>query len=149
MAVRGRLRLARGQRREAIADLRGAGEIALGARVINPLWLLWRSPLALALPREQLDKAIELVEDELAFARRSGLARCEGVALRTSGCLQGGQRGIELLEASLDVLGRTQAVLERARTLVELGAALRRSNRRVAGRERLTLDDRGGALKVD
>jgi DNA-binding CsgD family transcriptional regulator len=137
LAVRGRLRLARGQRPEAIADLRRAGEIALGARVVNPLWLLWRSPLALALPREQLDGAMELVEDELALGRRSGLARCEGVALRTSGCLQGGQRGIELLKASLDVLERTQAVLERARTLVELGAALRRSNQRVAAREHL------------
>ena len=55
----------------------------------------------------------------------------------TSGCLQGGQRGIELLEASLDVLEMTEAVLERARTLVELGAALRRSNQRVAAREHL------------
>lgn len=137
LAVRGRLRLARGQRPDAIADLRRAGEIALGARVINPLWLLWRSPLALALPREQLDAAMELAEDELAFARRSELARCEGVALRTSGCLQGGQRGIELLEASLDLLETTEAVLERARTLVELGAALRRSNHRVAAREHL------------
>ena len=139
LAVRGRLRLARGQRPEAIADLRRAGGIALGARVINPLWLLWHwPPLALALPREQLDEAMELAEDELAFARRSGLARCEGVALRTSGCLQGGRRGIELLEASLDVLETTEAVLERARTLVELGAALRRSgDHRVAAGEHL------------
>jgi DNA-binding CsgD family transcriptional regulator len=136
-AVRGRLRLAQGRRVEAIADLRSAGEIAIGARVSNPLWLLWRSPLALALPREHLDEAMKLVEDELACARRSGLDRCVGVALRASGCLRRGRRGIELLEESLDTLEKTRATLERARTLVELGAALRRSNQRVAAREHL------------
>ena len=151
-AVRGRLRLAQGRRAEAIADLRRAGEIAIGARVSNSLWLLWRSPLALALPREQLDEAMGLVEDELACARRSGLARCTGVALRASGCLRRDRRGIELLEGSLDTLQKTQATLERARTLVELGAALRRSNHRVAAREHLyaglDLADRCGAERL-
>jgi DNA-binding CsgD family transcriptional regulator len=136
-AMRGRMRLVRGRRMEAIRDLRTAGEIALGAGVNNPLWLLWRSPLALALPREQRGEAMELVEEELACARRSGLARCIGVALRTSGCLQGGSRGVDLLEGSLETLEKTEASLERARTLVELGAALRRINYRVAARERL------------
>jgi DNA-binding CsgD family transcriptional regulator len=151
-AMRGRLRLARGRRMEAIVDLRSAGEIAIGARVSNPLWLLWRSPLALALQREHLDEAMELIEEELACARRSGLARCTGTALRASGCLQGGRRGIDLLEASLDALEKTQATLERARTLVELGAALRRSNHRVAAREPLyaglDLADRCGAERL-
>jgi DNA-binding CsgD family transcriptional regulator len=137
LAVRGRLRLDRGQHAEAVADLRAAGRIALGVRVANPLWILWRSPLALALPRDARSEAQALLAEELAWARRMQLARCEGIALRAAGCIEGGERGIELLAESFDVLEHTRAALERARTLVELGAALRRANQRVAAREHL------------
>jgi DNA-binding CsgD family transcriptional regulator len=137
LAVRGRLRWARGEHDGTAADLRAAGEIAHGANVENPLWTLWRSPLAFALPREARDEARALVADELMWAKKIGLARSEGVALRAAGCIEGGEHGIELLAASLNVLEHTEAALERARTLVELGAALRRANQRVAAREHL------------
>jgi DNA-binding NarL/FixJ family response regulator len=52
--------------------------------------------------------------------------------------LEGGETGLELLRDSLATLERTDAPLERARTLVELGAALRRGNQRAAAREPLT-----------
>ena len=45
---------------------------------------------------------------------------------------------IELLEESLGVLEDVDVPLERARTLVELGAALRRGNQRAVAREPLT-----------
>ena len=49
-----------------------------------------------------------------------------GVALRTQGLAEGGAKGIATLKGSLDVLRGSSAKLERARTMVELGAALQR-----------------------
>jgi DNA-binding CsgD family transcriptional regulator len=137
MAVRGRLRFMRGQRDAAIADLRAAGEIFTALEFRNPLAAPWRSPLALALGAENAEEARALADDELRDATELGLARCRGVALRTAGCLEGGSRGMELLEESLRVLDHTDAHLERARTLVELGAAQRRANQRVVARDPL------------
>jgi DNA-binding NarL/FixJ family response regulator len=57
--------------------------------------------------------------------------------LRVLGLVEGGERGIELLADSVAILDETRARLERARSLVELGAALRRSNRRTDARLRL------------
>jgi DNA-binding CsgD family transcriptional regulator len=88
----------------------------------------------LALAEEDRDEALALVDDELHISRRLGLARCEGVALRVQGMLEGGSRGLELLEESLRVLAPVDVPLERARTMVELGAAMRRANQRVASR---------------
>ena len=51
--------------------------------------------------------------------------------------MEGGAEGIETLRESLAVLEGSSARLERARTLVELGAALRRSNQRADARELL------------
>jgi DNA-binding NarL/FixJ family response regulator len=51
--------------------------------------------------------------------------------------VEGGAEGIETLRESLAVLEGSSARLERARTLVELGAALRRSNQRADARELL------------
>jgi DNA-binding CsgD family transcriptional regulator len=136
-AVRGRLRFMRGQRDAAIADLRAAGEILTALEYRNPLAAPWRSPLALALGADNAEEARALADDELRDATELGLARCRGVALRTAGCLEGGSRGMELLEESLRVLDHTDAHLERARTLVELGAAQRRANQRVVARDPL------------
>jgi len=137
LAPRGRLRSIRGDWEGAIKDLRAAGEIFTGLQFRNPILALWRSPLALALPPEARAEARSLVEEELHDATTAGLARCRGVALRAAGCLEGGVRGIKMLEESLGMLQHPDAVLERARTLVELGAAIRRANRRVAAREPL------------
>jgi DNA-binding CsgD family transcriptional regulator len=138
LTARGRLRVAHGHRSEGVADLRAAGEIFERARFGNPIAALWRSPLALALPADARDEARDLVAEELGEARARGLARCEGGALRAAGILEGGPAGIELLAKSLGTLEAVDAPLERARTLVELGAAHRRGNRRVASREPLT-----------
>ena len=51
--------------------------------------------------------------------------------------IEGGERGIELLEEAAALLGDSEAILERARGLLELGAALRRANRRSDAREHL------------
>ena len=133
-AARGRLRSQRGARDKAVQDLRAAGQIfeRLGFR--NPILALWRSPLALALPPAAAEEARWLVNEELRDAMAAGLTRSQGVALRAAGCLEGGERGVQLLEQSLNELQHDDAALERARTLVELGSMLRRTNQKAAAR---------------
>jgi DNA-binding NarL/FixJ family response regulator len=63
--------------------------------------------------------------------------RPAGIALRTRGMLAGGQPGLDDLREAAGLLAGCGAELEHARTLVELGAALRRSNQRTAAREPL------------
>jgi DNA-binding CsgD family transcriptional regulator len=61
-----------------------------------------------------------------------------GVALRARGVLEGGAGGIALLRESAAALGPSPARLEYARTLVALGAALRRGNARSEARAQLS-----------
>jgi len=137
LEARGRLRLAAGRRAAAVEDLRACGRIMEAIRWRNPVDSQWRSSLALALPPDARSEAARLVEEELELAQAGALPRAEGVALRVAGLLEGGERGVVLLRESLDVLERAPAPLERARTLVELGAALRRANQRALAREPL------------
>ncbi len=136
LETRGRVRLARGDRAGAVADLRANATTndALGR---GPLHSPWRSALALALPASGREEALALAGEELRLAAASGLSRPHGVALRAHGLLATGAGGIEALEASVALLERTPARLEHARSLVELGAALRRSGRRADAREPL------------
>jgi DNA-binding CsgD family transcriptional regulator len=134
LEARGRLRVAHRDRASGIADLRAAGAIvfALG---YGPTYSTWRSALALALGPEDRDEARSLAAGELALARGAGLKRPLGVALRTAGMLADERdEGIELLRESVAVLERSPARLEEGRSLVELGAALRRGNRRADAR---------------
>jgi ATP/maltotriose-dependent transcriptional regulator MalT len=111
-----------------------------------------RSALALALPDADRAEALSLVDEELALARASGLARPIGVALRAAGVLEGGEAGIEQLRESASLLEGSGARLEHARSLVELGAALRRNGRRSEARAPLALGmelaDRCGAQRL-
>ncbi|MGH3523021.1 MAG: hypothetical protein ACRDU4_09360, partial [Mycobacterium sp.] len=136
LEARGRVRLARRQRAQAIADLRQCGQLATRIQA-TPNFLAWRSALALALAPEQPREAWELAQAELELARRAGTPRAIGIALRACGLLTSGKDGIELLEQSVAVLEPTPMRLELAHSLTELGAALRRSGARTAAREPL------------
>ncbi len=136
LETRGRLRLMRGDRAGAVADLR-ANAATNAALRRGPLHSPWRSALALALPAAGLEEAQALVSEELHMAAASGLPRPHGIALRAHALLAAGGTGIEALEASIALLERTPARLELARSRVELGAALRRSGRRADAREPL------------
>ncbi len=59
-------------------------------------------------------------------ARRGRSAR----ALRAAGLIEGGEHGLTLLEEAVQVLDGSPAKLEHAKARTELGAALRRANRR-------------------
>jgi DNA-binding CsgD family transcriptional regulator len=78
--------------------------------------------------------AVELAKEELAHARRFGAPRALGIALRAAGLAHGGEQGLDLLEESVEVLSDSPASLERATSLCELGAALRRAKRRADSR---------------
>jgi DNA-binding CsgD family transcriptional regulator len=104
----------------------------------NPAVLAWRSHLALALlGLGRRDEALELAREEVELAQAWGAPKPIGVALRARGLAEGESEGIETLRESVAVLERSTARLELARSLVELGAALRRANQRVDARELL------------
>ena len=71
--------------------------------------------------------ARDLAEAELADARRLGLPRALGIALRVAGLAHGARPGLALLEESVDALGASPALLERARSIdrTRRGAASR------------------------
>jgi DNA-binding CsgD family transcriptional regulator len=134
--VRGRLALAAGDFAAARADLQSAAAIFESLHLLNPS-TCWRSALALTLAADDPGEALRLADMDLELARRAGLPRPAGVALRTRGMLVGGQQGLDDLREAVKVLAGCGARLEHARALVELGAALRRANQRTAAREPL------------
>ena len=71
-----------------------------------------------------------MVRDDLARARRWGSASGIGIALRTSALVDSSARSVDRLREAADVLEGSPARLEHARALTDLGAALRRANRR-------------------
>ena len=93
----------------------------------NPGVLPWRSSAALAALRlGRPDRARELVGPELEQARGLGVPRALGIALRVAGFIDG---DIALLEESVDVLEKSPAALELARSHLVLGIAYRRMRR--------------------
>jgi len=151
LTTRGQLRLARLDRERGIEDLRRGVEIQ-AALHMGPVISPSRSMLALALPASNRDEALSLVGEDLRLARASGLARPQGVVLRAAGILEGGEGGIERLRESASLLSDSGARLEHARSLVELGAALRRDQQKTEARAELTagieLADRCGAPRL-
>jgi DNA-binding NarL/FixJ family response regulator len=133
LEARGRLRLLRRDRAQGIEDLRSAGQIISVLR-FGPAYSSWRSSLALALTPVERDEAYALASEELELAQLTGLARPQGIALRTLGILQEPPATVDLLRQSVALLQDSPAQLEHARSLVELGSALRRANQRVEAR---------------
>src|SRR4029077_9849961 len=131
-AARGRLRLAQGRAADALADF-GACQALFSADVWSmPVretgYVHARSGAALALSRlGERQRACELAGADLADVRVFGTPRALGIALRAAGLAAGGPEGLALLRESVAALDRSPARLERARSLAELGAALRRS----------------------
>jgi len=153
LGARGWNRLARGDHDRARADFERLGELMEAFKMKNPAVVAWRSHLALALLElDRRDEALELVREEVELARAWGAPRPVGVALRTQGMAEGGTEGIETLREALAALESSSARLERARTLVELGAALQRddqgSEAQEALREGLELAHRSGAVPL-
>jgi class 3 adenylate cyclase/DNA-binding CsgD family transcriptional regulator len=134
--ARGRLALEQHRHEDAIREFRSLGENCEALGIGNSAFYDWRPYLALALhaagrAKEALPVALEAVDR----ARAWGAPQSIGVALRTLGLVEGGASGEKLLKEAVDVLGESQWKLEYAKALVELGAALRRGNKRSDSRE--------------
>src|SRR5262249_7917372 len=127
-AARGRLRLAQGRPREALAEfescmglwrpriwgipMRDAGYVHARAGAAHALLVLGDA-----------HRARKLAEAELADARRFGGRRALGISLRAAGLTKGGAKGLAMLEESAAALEGSPAMLERGASLVEWGAA--------------------------
>ncbi len=136
--IRARLRLLNGDLVGGLEEMLDTGRRfeAVGSR--NPAFIAWRSPAALALLRlGKQDEAGRLTSEELELARNWGTPRALGAALRAAGLVEGGQQGLALLREAVEVLTDSPAKLEHAKARTELGAALRRANRRSEAREQL------------
>jgi DNA-binding CsgD family transcriptional regulator len=136
--AQGRLRVAQQRLPEALRDFEAAGEICTGTLARSPSYLPWRSDAALAhLALGEPDAAHQLSQEELELSRAFGAPYVLGVSLRAASLVTGGQRGEELLRGAVEVLAGADSRLEHARALIDLGALLRRSNRRVEARDPL------------
>ena len=133
--ARARLRLAQGRRAEGVAELEELARRERRWRADCPAVFPWRSMLALASGEAQ--GAGMLAREELELARAWGAPGPLGRALRVLGLVEGGKPGLTLLRESLGVLEGSGWRLEHARTLVELGAAIRRAGQRREARDPL------------
>jgi hypothetical protein len=137
-SARGRLRLARGDVAGGLADLRECGRRNEQLEVRNPIFIPWRGEAALAhRALGEFDAAHALADEELAAARDWGTPGSIGSAQRLTALLTTGDAAIGLLYEATAALAESPARLEHARALVDLGAALRRANRRAEAREPL------------
>jgi DNA-binding CsgD family transcriptional regulator len=133
--ARGRLRVAQGRIAEGLEDLLAVGSLLTRALITCPGYLAWRSEAALAhLALGEREVAARLAAEEFELAQAFGAPRALGVAKRAAGVVAGGERGASLLREAIDHFERGDARLDRARALADLGALLRRRNRRTEAR---------------
>jgi DNA-binding CsgD family transcriptional regulator/tetratricopeptide (TPR) repeat protein len=148
----GSLRLMEGDFAAAVEEGLAAGRILTDNLDCPTPLVPWRSLAATAL--FQLGDSAEarrLAAEEVEVARAFGAPRALGVALRTHGIVTGGVEGIALLRESVDVLEGAPARLQHARSLGELGSALRRTGDPESGdvlRRALELAESCGAVRL-
>lgn len=131
-------RIAPGDTERGLADLFAVGERLEVLGVHNPSHVAWRSQAALVLLAQgERGQARRLAREEVEIARRWGARRPLGAALRTAGLVEGDKDSLALFRESVEVLAHSPAP-ERAKSLTELGATLRRVNQRAEARELLT-----------
>jgi DNA-binding CsgD family transcriptional regulator len=135
---RGRLRIETGSPERGVEELLQVGETVRLVPFDNPSCVPWRRWAVEGLRLlDRNDAARALAVEELALARRWGDPIAIGASLRVFGLVEGGTAGIGLLREAVEVLAGSEARLEHARALVDLGAALRRANQRTEARQLL------------
>jgi DNA-binding CsgD family transcriptional regulator len=136
LEARALLHVARGRPKQGVDDLVEFGRRDELWGSSNPLASRWRSRAALALAAlGDRDEARRMADEDLARARRWGTSSGLGVALHAAALT--GDDPIAGLRDAVEVLAGSPARLEHARALVDLGAALRRANRRAEARDEL------------
>ncbi|OEV02638.1 helix-turn-helix transcriptional regulator [Streptomyces oceani] len=138
--ARGRLRIRMERFDEGLRELLDCRELALAENWLYPsatCEYFAEAARGLAATRG-VRVARTLAVEEVARCRDFGAARPIAAALRTLAALLNGTAAIAKLEEAEQLLTDVPDTLERARTLVELGAALRRAGSRTEARQRLT-----------
>jgi DNA-binding CsgD family transcriptional regulator len=131
LLARGRIRLLDSDPGSALSDFVACGELCEAAAIRNPAVAPWRSAAGLASAAVgDRAEASRLINEELALAQAFGAPGPISRALRALATIHEPPGAIEALEAAVQVGEGSQASLERARALIEYGAALRRSSRR-------------------
>jgi DNA-binding CsgD family transcriptional regulator len=146
---RARLRLAQQRPADAHTDLLDAAARWEELGCCHPVLASWRIEATETLVRlGDSDGARRLAGEQLDLADRLGTPGARGAALRATARAAPADQRVPLLEQAVSILSRSPAGLEHARALVDLGAALRRANRRAEAREPLSraldLAERGG-----
>ena len=151
LQARARLRLSRHLHADAYADLEAAAQGWRDLGTQHPGLASWRADAAEALcALGEEAEARRLAEEHLRLAERVGTPGPTAAGLRARARVAGGEERIELLERAAALTAGAQAQLEHTRALVDLGAALRRANRRADARpplrRALDLAERHGML---
>lgn len=140
LEVRGLLRLTQDRPHEALEDLIEFGRRDQLWGAANPMASRWRSRACLALAATgDSEGALHMAAEELERARQWGTPSGIGIALRAMALVEGSTPSTDRLSEAAAVLQHSQAKLEYARVLTDLGAAQRRANSRAAART--TLED--------
>lgn len=127
--ARALVRMKQGRYELALDDLTGAR--AQGAWWMSGNLMPWRADAARALHAVgRTDEALAMAHEELTLAGRWGTARVRALALRALAQVVGGDDGIDALREAVEITGGTNAELERAKALVDLGRLLRQRHHR-------------------
>jgi len=138
VGVRGHVRLLQLSPANALQDLLETGRLLRELGGDNPAVFPWRSlASAASLALGDREEARRLAEEEVALATAFGAPGAHARALGALAAVLDGAEAIEMREEAVRVFESSQAALDRARALVDLGATLRRAARRRDAREPL------------
>jgi DNA-binding CsgD family transcriptional regulator len=151
LIARGRLRIAQGQVRDGVEDLMWCGRRLEGVGVRWPSD--WKAFAAGALASlGETETAARLAREQVAVARRVRAPGALGLSLRTAALAIGSDERLALLEEAASVLADSDARLELAHALADLGTELSRLQRRREARDvqrrAMTLADECGAIAL-
>jgi DNA-binding CsgD family transcriptional regulator len=128
----------RGDVAAALADAREATRGYTGAEPYPAYRGHMSSPALAFHAAGEKSEATRLANSDLECARAFGVPGMEGISLLALALIQGGQRQLGLLREAVAKLAGTPRRLDHAHALIELGAALRRANRRSDARDPLS-----------
>jgi len=155
LRARSLLAAARSEQRAALDDALELGRALSAYGHGNPACSdpTWRSLAALAHHAlGDSEAATALAREDEALARTWGAPRPLSRSLRVLALLEGRDGALDRMRESVALLDSSRARLERAHALADLGAALRRVNRRAQAREvlrdALDLAQRSGAAAL-
>ncbi|MFJ8693831.1 ATP-binding protein [Streptomyces roseolilacinus] len=122
--VRGRLLLAEGRTREAVAELEAAGRALEARGRHNGIWAPWACDLARALAADAPDRAARLADLARAHAERSGSGTALGEALRCAALFAAPDEARALLARAVHHLEASPSAYEHALARHDHGVAL-------------------------